>query len=99
VTAPTRLPRWAGVAPIPASSGRTDLTGCGNRQLKAAIHRIAIAQLSSGGPRGQTYYRRDVPKATVPMKPSALNRRIARAGYQQLKLAVQPRQIATTAAV
>jgi transposase len=50
----------AGVAPIPASSERTDrhrLSRGGNRQLNAAIHRIAITQLRLAGP-GQTYYRR-----------------------------------------
>ena len=43
----------AGVAPIPVSSGRTDrhrLCRGGNRQLNAAIHRIAITQLRLAGP-------------------------------------------------
>jgi len=37
----------AGVAPIPASSGRTQrhrLARGGNRQLNAALHRIAVTQ-------------------------------------------------------
>ena len=82
----------AGVAPIPASSGRTDrhrLCRGGNRQLNAAIHRIAITQLRLPGP-GQSYYRRrraqgDSTGGAV----RALKRRIARAVYQQLKLAEQ----------
>jgi transposase len=50
----------AGVAPIPASSGNTNryrLARGGNRQLTAAIHRIAITQLGMNGP-GHTYYDR-----------------------------------------
>ena len=42
-----KLARMAGVAPIPASSGRTDrhrLDRGGNRQLNAALHRIAITK-------------------------------------------------------
>jgi transposase len=82
----------AGVAPIPVSSGRTDrhrLCRGGNRQLNAAIHRIAITQLRLPGP-GQTYYRRrrvlgDATGDAI----RALKRRITRAVYQQLKLAEQ----------
>ena len=42
-----KLARLAGVAPIPASSGRSDrhrLDRGGNRQLNCALHRIAITQ-------------------------------------------------------
>ncbi len=42
-----KLARLAGVAPIPASSGRRDrhrLDRGGNRQLNCALHRIAVAQ-------------------------------------------------------
>jgi transposase len=48
----------AGVAPIPASSGRTNrhrLARGGNRQLNAALHRIAITQTRLDGP-GRIYY-------------------------------------------
>jgi transposase len=90
----------AGVAPIPVSSGRTDrhrLYRGGNRQLNAAVHRIAITQLRLPGP-GQIYYRRrralgDRTGDAV----RALKRRIARAVYQQLKLAEQ--RLPTTAPV
>jgi len=47
----------AGVAPIPASSGQTRhmrLNRGGNRQLNAALHRIAITQVRLHGP-GQLY--------------------------------------------
>ena len=42
-----RFARHAGIAPIPASSGRNDrfrLHRGGNRQLNCAIHRIAVTQ-------------------------------------------------------
>lgn len=50
----------AGVAPIPASSGRTNrhrLARGGNRQLNAALHRIAVTQTRLDGP-GREYYQR-----------------------------------------
>jgi transposase len=63
----------AGVAPIPASSGRTDrhrLCRGGNRQLDAAIHRIAITQLRLAGPARPTTDG-GAPRATAPVTPSA----------------------------
>jgi transposase len=45
---PAKLARLAGIAPIPASSGnstRVRLHRGGNRQLNAAVHRVAITQL------------------------------------------------------
>jgi hypothetical protein len=51
----------AGVAPIPASSGRTQrhrLARGGNRQLNAALHRIALTQVGMSGGPGHTYYQR-----------------------------------------
>jgi transposase len=42
-----KLARAAGIAPIPASSGRTDrhrLDRAGNRQINAAIHRMALTR-------------------------------------------------------
>jgi transposase len=51
--------RHAGVGPIPVWSGNTAgkvrLSRCGNRQLNAALYRIAITQIRYPGP-GQTYY-------------------------------------------
>jgi transposase len=82
----------AGVALIPVSSGRTDrhrLCRGGNRQLNAAIHRIAITQRRLAGP-GQTYSRRRRAQGdSTGDAVRALKRRIARAVYQQLKLAEQ----------
>lgn len=48
-----KLARMAGVAPIPASSGRTEryrLDRGGNRQLNCALHRIAVTQGRVHGP-------------------------------------------------
>ena len=45
---PAKLARLAGIAPIPASSGnsqRVRLHRGGNRQINAAVHRIAVPQL------------------------------------------------------
>jgi transposase len=91
----------AGVAPIPVSSGRTDrhrLCRGGNRQLNAAVHRIAITQLRLAGP-GQSYYRRRRAQGdSTGDAVRALKRRIARAVYQQLKLAEQQLRTAAPAA-
>jgi transposase len=46
-TSDAKLARAAGIAPIPASSGRTErhrLDRGGNRQINAAIHRIAVTR-------------------------------------------------------
>lgn len=52
---------FAGTAPIPVWSGNTHgrvrLNRGGNRQVNAALHRIAITQIRIPGP-GQHYYRR-----------------------------------------
>jgi transposase len=50
-----KLARLAGIAPIPASSGarhRHRLDRGGNRQLNAAVHRVAITQLRWHPPAG-----------------------------------------------
>ena len=55
------FPMHAGVAPIPASSGRTQrhrIARGGNRQLNAALHRIALTQVGMSGGPGHTYYQR-----------------------------------------
>ena len=91
----------AGVAPIPVSSGRTDrhrLSRGGNRQLNAALHRIAITQLRLPG-EGQTYYRRRRAQGNGTGEAvRALKRRIARAVYQRLRAALPPANTLHTAA-
>jgi transposase len=57
---PAKLARMAGVAPIPASSGarhRFRLDRGGNRQINAAVHRMAITQLRCHPP-AKTYIER-----------------------------------------
>lgn len=91
----------AGVAPIPASSGRTDrhrLARGGNRQLNAALHRIARTQARMPTSLGHAYYQRriagpDKDKDAI----RALKRRLARVVYNLLQApdttatATQPR--------
>jgi transposase len=91
----------AGVAPIPASSGRTDrhrLCRGGNRQLNAAIHRIALTQLRLPT-QGQSYYQRRRTQGDATGEAvRALKRRIARAVYQHLRQAQQPSTTTATGA-
>lgn len=78
----------AGAAPVPASSGnknRHRLTRTGNRQLNAALHRIALTQTRLPGP-GRDYYQRrrssgDSSKEAI----RALKRKVARAVFANLK--------------
>ena len=74
----------AGVAPIPASSGKTTryrLARGGNRQLNAALHRIAISQIRLGSP---YYQRRRAGGDTTMEAIRALKRRLARVVYRLL---------------
>ncbi|WP_248259470.1 IS110 family transposase [Georgenia sp. EYE_87] len=79
----------AGVAPIPVWSGstrgRVRMNRSGNRQLNAALHRIAITQIRLGG-LGRAYY--DKRLAAGDTKTEALRclkRRLARVVYNTLK--------------
>lgn len=78
----------AGVAPIPASSGKTDrhrLARGGNRQLNAALHRIAITQTRLDGP-GREYYQRRRSNGDSKMEAlRALKRRLARIVFNLLQ--------------
>ena len=72
-TSDAKLARAAGVAPIPASSGKTNrhrLDRGGNRQINATIHRIAVTRARCY-PETQDYIARKRPKARAPKKPSA----------------------------
>lgn len=77
----------AGVAPIPASSGRTNrhrLARGGNRQLNAALHRIAVTQIRLDG-LGRTYYQRRRAQGDTTMEAlRALKRRLARVVFNLL---------------
>lgn len=78
----------AGTAPIPAWSGSTNghmrLNHGGNRQVNAAIHRIAITQTRIPGP-GQDYYRRRLAEGKSRRDAlRCLKRHITRAVYRAL---------------
>jgi transposase len=80
--------RHSGVAPIPVwsgnTAGRVRMTRSGNRQLNAALHRIAVTQLRLKG-LGQAYYRRRRTagdSATEALR--CLKRRLARVVYRHL---------------
>jgi transposase len=83
----------AGVAPIPASSGKTDrhrLARGGNRQLNAALHRIAVTQIRLHG-LGQAYYQRRRAQGDTTMEAlRALKRRLARVVFTLLRPTDQP---------
>jgi transposase len=79
----------AGVAPIPvwsgSTAGRVRVNRSGNRQLNAALHRIAVTQIRLGGP-GKAYY--DKRLAAGNSKTEALRclkRRLARIVFNTLK--------------
>lgn len=78
----------AGVAPIPASSGRTQrhrLARGGNRQLNAALHRIAVTQARLDCPGRDYYQRRKTEHQDSTMEVlRVMKRKIARIVYQLL---------------
>ena len=78
----------AGVAPIPASSGKTNrhrLARGGNRQLNAAPHRIAVTQLRLDG-LGRAYYQRRRAAGDTSMEGlRVLKRRLARIVFNLLR--------------
>jgi transposase len=80
--------RHAGIAPIPVWSGNTRgrvrLTRSGNRQLNAAIHRIAVTQIRLDG-LGKTYYEKKKTEGmSTPEALRCLKRRIARIVFNHL---------------
>jgi len=78
----------AGVAPIPASSGRTQrhrLARGGNRQLNAALHRIAVTQARLDCPGRDYYQRRKTQHGDSTMEAlRVMKRKIARTVYTLL---------------
>jgi transposase len=78
-----------GVAPIPVWSGRTHgrvrVNTSGNRQLNAALHRIAVTQIRADG-LGRAYYRKRLDAGASKAEAlRALKRRLARIIFQTLK--------------
>jgi hypothetical protein len=80
--------RHAGVAPVPVwsgnTAGRVRMTRSGNRQLNAALHRIAVTQIRLDG-LGHVYYRHriaDGDSATEALR--CLKRRLSRIVFSHL---------------
>lgn len=84
----------AGTAPIPASSGnsaRVRLNRAGNRQLNAAIHRIALTQTRRPGSRGRAYRDRKISEGKTKREATrALKRQLSNVVYRALREAVPP---------
>lgn len=83
--------RHAGIAPIPVwsgnTAGRVRMTRSGNRQLNAAIHRIAITQARVPGTPGHAYYNKKLAegKSTTEAR-RCLKRRLARIVFNLLTI-------------
>jgi transposase len=80
--------RYGGVAPIPcgsgASAGRHRLHRGGNRQVNAALHRIAIVQ-AQWDPAAQAYLERKLAEGKTPREARrALKRHLANLVYRRL---------------
>ncbi len=86
--------RYAGLAPVPHTSGSTAVrlrpTRQGNRRLNAAIHHIALIQTIHDGP-GRTYFQRRIAEGDSRHRAlRCLKRRITRVVYNRLKAASRP---------
>jgi transposase len=80
--------RHAGVAPIPVwsgnTAGRVRMSRSGNRQLNAALHRIAVTQIRLDG-LGRAYYQKRLDAgASKPEALRSLKRRLARVVHHHL---------------
>ena len=87
-TSEAAFARYAGIAPIPVwsgnTAGRVRLARSGNRQLNAAVHRIAITQIRLNG-LGQAYYRKKRAEGmTNPEALRCLKRRLVRIVFGHL---------------
>jgi transposase len=84
----------AGVAPLPVwsgnSRGRVRMSRAGNRQLNAALHRIAVTQIRLDGP-GRVYYRKRLEQGDSTYEAlRCLKRRLARIVFHALEADQQP---------
>jgi transposase len=82
--------RHSGTAPIPVwsgnTAGRVRLNRSGNRQLNAALHRIAITQIRLTDSAGQRYYRKRLADGKAPKEAlRCLKRHLARTVYRRLR--------------
>lgn len=93
--------RYAGTAPIPASSGarhRQRFNRRGNRQLNAAIHRIAVTQIRMHEPARVYVATKRAEGKTKTEAIRALKRHITRAVFKTLTSMDQPTDRLTAAA-
>lgn len=88
--------RHNGTAPIPVwsgnTAGRVRLNRSGNRQLNAALHRIAITQLRIPGSAGQQYYRSRLAKKSTKEALRCLKRHLSRTVYRCLHTDSHPHE-------
>jgi transposase len=93
--------RWNGTAPIPVWSGdspRHRLSRGGNRQINAALHRIAVTQLRGVGDDGRAYVEgRMAAGATKIEALRLLRRRLSDVVYRRLQADEQAIQETTSA--
>ena len=88
-----KLARLAGVAPIPASSGKNNrhrLDRGGNRQLNRALHVIAVVQGQTYDPARVFLARKETEGKTRREALRALKRYLARVVWRTLQQAAQP---------
>jgi transposase len=93
--------RYAGTAPVPASSGarhRQRFNRRGNRQLNAAMHRIAVTQLRIHEPAQRYVARKRSEGKTKTEAIRALKRHITRTVFNTMTSIDQPCNRLTTAA-
>jgi transposase len=87
-----KLARLAGVAPIPASSGKHNrhrLDRGGNRQLNCALHRIAVVQGRTHEPARVFLARKEAEGKTRREALRALKRHLARVVWRALQQAAE----------
>lgn len=95
-TSEAAFARHTGVAPIPAWSGNTAgrmrLNRTGNRQLNAALHRIAVTQIGMTDSLGQAYYRKRMAEGKSSSEAlRCLKRRLNRTVFNRLNTDEQAR--------
>ena len=83
---------YAGVVPIPHSSGRHNKMNTnpfGNRKLNKALHVIALSQIAiKGGPAGKEYYKKKLGEGKTKLWAlRCLKHQIAKVVYQRLRYA------------
>ena len=81
--------RWDGTAPVPVRSGdstRVRLSRGGNRQVNAALHRIAVTQLRLPGPGRDYVAKRRAAGDTWTEAIRALRRRLSDEVYRRMRM-------------